>query len=199
MGALELENAAAIGWAANDAGQRFGLGHSGAGFYMFRTTSDPGTTGTEATYDFVVTDLGFVGIGTTAPLVRLHVVGGIFATGAISGNSDRNAKTDIEPVDSGALLKRLTELPIHQWRFRSESADVKHVGPMAQDFYEAFGLGGVPTAIATVDADGIALAAIQGLNRKLTEELERRDTEIADLRQQLSEVKSLLREIVDRH
>jgi len=43
---------------------------------MFRTASDPGTTGTEATYDFVVTDLGSVGIGTTAPLVRLHVVDG---------------------------------------------------------------------------------------------------------------------------
>ncbi|HKX61073.1 MAG TPA: hypothetical protein VJS65_04505, partial [Verrucomicrobiae bacterium] len=70
--------------------------------------------------------------------------------------------------------------------------------PMAQDFYETFGLGGNPTAIATIDADGVALAAIQGLNRKLTDELQHRDTEIAELRQQLSEVKSLLREIVDR-
>ena len=47
---------------------------------------------------------------------------------------------------------------------------MKHIGPMAQDFHAAFGLGQNPSAIATVDADGVALAAIQGLNRKLEKE-----------------------------
>jgi len=65
-GSLELDNASAIGWQANAAGQRFGLGHTGGGLYFFRTNSDPGTTGTPANYDLVINDAGNVGIGTTA-------------------------------------------------------------------------------------------------------------------------------------
>jgi hypothetical protein len=195
-GAVELDDAAAIGWRANAAGQRFGIGHSGGGFYFFRTASDPGTVGSAANYDLFINDSGNVGVGTLAPLQRLHVLGNILASGTITPNSDRNAKTDIRPVDPAVVLERVTQLPIQQWRFRSEGSDVKHVGPMAQDFYAAFGLGEMPTAIATVDADGVALAAIQGLNTKLTEELKRRDAEIAELRQQLSEIKSTLRQVV---
>jgi hypothetical protein len=87
------------------------------------------------------------------------------------------------------VLERVVELPIQQWRFKTEAEAVRHVGPMAQDFYAAFGLGEIPTAIATVDADGVALAAIQGLNRKVEElktELSRRAAENAALQQRLS-------------
>ncbi len=38
-----------------------------------------------------------------------------------------------------------------------------HLGPMAQDFYDSFGLGSDNKGIATVDADGVALAAFRGL------------------------------------
>src|SRR5207253_10920040 len=89
------------------------------------------------------------------------------ATATITPNPDRNAKTEFEPVDTAAVLKRVAALPIQQWRFKTEQPGVKHVGPMAQDFHAAFGLGALPTAIATVDADGVALAAIQGLNQKV--------------------------------
>ncbi len=41
------------------------------------------------------------------------------------------------------------------------------MGPMAQDFRAAFGLGVNDTSIVTVDADGVALAAIQGLNERV--------------------------------
>jgi hypothetical protein len=42
---------------------------------------------------------------------------------------------------------------------------------MAQDFHAAFGLNGSDdTHISLVDAQGVALAAIQGLNRKLETE-----------------------------
>jgi len=86
-------------------------------------------------------------------------------------------------------------LPIQQWRFKTEQPGVKHVGPMAQDFHAAFGLGALPTAIATVDADGVALAAIQGLNQKLEEqkaELKQKQTEITELKWELGELKQLV-------
>jgi hypothetical protein len=135
---------------------------------------------------------GNVGIGTTVPLQRLHVIGNILASGTITQNSDRNAKTDFGPVDPMAVLEKVAALPISSWRFKAEPKDVRHVGPMAQDFQSAFGLGEQKTAIATVDADGVALAAIQGLNQKLTEELKQKTTEIAELKQRLEALENLM-------
>ena len=124
-----------------------------------------------------------LGIGTTTPSQRLHVQGNIFASGNITQSSDRRAKTDLEPVDPKEVLERVVDLPIERWRFKTEDEGVKHVGPMAQDFHEAFGLGESDTAIATVDADGVALAAIQGLNLRLNE----KDAEIKGLRREKDE------------
>jgi dTDP-4-amino-4,6-dideoxygalactose transaminase len=44
------------------------------------------------------------------------------------------------------------------------------MGVMAQDFYAAFGIGEDERHITTIDADGVAFAAIQGLNEKLETE-----------------------------
>ena len=134
---------------------------------------------------------GSVGIGTNNPQAALHVVGNILATGTITPNSDRNAKTDFAQVDPASVLDCVAKLPIQQWRFKAEPEGVKHVGPMAQDFRAAFGLGEIPTAIATVDADGVALAAIQGLNRKLDE----RDAEIQALKRQNESLEQRLKSL----
>jgi hypothetical protein len=74
LGAIALDNASAIAWQTNSAGQRFGMGHTNGSFCIFRTASNPGTTGSPATYDMVVTDVGNVGIGTTGPGAKLQVV-----------------------------------------------------------------------------------------------------------------------------
>ena len=125
---------------------------------------------------------GNVGIGTNNPTQKLVVAGNIYATGTITPNSDRSLKTDFAPVDAAAVLDKVAALPIQQWRFQAEDTAVKHVGPMAQDFRAAFGLGAISTAIATVDADGVALAAIQGLNQKLEAKNATLEKEVADLK-----------------
>jgi trimeric autotransporter adhesin len=131
---------------------------------------------------------GNVGLGTLSPSQKLHVIGNILASGSITPNSDVNAKTDFAPVNVAEILERVATLSLHQWRFKDEPDGVKHIGPMAQDFRAAFGLGEIPTAIATVDADGVALAAIQGLNQKL----EQKSAEITELKQSISELKELV-------
>jgi hypothetical protein len=135
---------------------------------------------------------GNLGVGTNNPSEKLHIVGNILATGTITPNSDRNAKTDIKPVDPTAILERVSKMPIQQWRFKTETDDVKHIGPMAQDFRSAFGLGAHATAIATVDADGVALAAIQGLNQKLEQQIKEKDGKILSLESRLAKLEALL-------
>lgn len=86
--------------------------------------------------------------------------------GAWSTLSDRNMKANLADVDSSSILERVAAMPIQRWNYTSQDASVKHIGPMAQDFAAAFGVGENNTTISTVDADGVALAAIQGLYQK---------------------------------
>ncbi len=86
--------------------------------------------------------------------------------GVWTNASDRNAKEHFEAVDPQAVLEGVAQLPITTWNYKTEDDAVRHMGPMAQDFYAAFGLGADDEHIATVDADGVALAAIQGLYRQ---------------------------------
>jgi hypothetical protein len=95
--------------------------------------------------------------------------------------SDRNAKENFRPVDRLALLQRLRSIPIPQWHGKGEPLEIKHMGPMAQDFYAAFGLGRDNTTIGTTDAQGIAFAAIQGLY----DLVEENETKLSGLRSTL--------------
>jgi hypothetical protein len=99
--------------------------------------------------------------------------------------SDRNAKKNIAPVDGAAVLETLGRLPISTWTYRSEPDGVRHLGPMAQDFRARFGLGDDDKTYYAVDAQGVALAAIQELDRVVREQqrriekLERENRELA--------------------
>jgi hypothetical protein len=66
------------------------------------------------------------------------------------------------------VLAKVAELPVSRWRYKDDS-EVEHIGPMAQDFHAAFGVGASPKKIATMDTSGVALAAIQGLNELMKE------------------------------
>ncbi len=93
---------------------------------------------------------------------RIDVNGNVTTTGTVNGVSDRNAKRDIVEVDPQTVLDKLAELPISTWRYKQ--ANELHMGPMAQDFSAAFGLGPDDKHIALTDMSGVALAAIKALN-----------------------------------
>ena len=86
--------------------------------------------------------------------------------GSWSSLSDRAAKEGFRAVDEQALLRRLARVPIERWSYKAQGSSIVHMGPSAQDFRRAFGLGEDNRHITTVDADGVALAAIQGLYRQ---------------------------------
>lgn len=75
----------------------------------------------------------------------------------------------VGPVNGFEVLAKLGALPVATWRYQWESAGVRHLGPMAQDWHAAFGLGKGDTTIPVVDAHGVLMVAIQALHRQLGE------------------------------
>ena len=109
---------------------------------------------------------------------------------SVTETSSREAKNGFESVDGLSVLERVAALPISEWSYKADNPSVRHLGPMAEDFHAAFGLGKTDKGITSVDTTGVALAAIQGLNQKLMEknaQLEQRLLELEEMVQALAE------------
>ncbi len=116
-------------------------------------------------------------------------------SGSWSSRSDRKVKEHFAAVDGVAVLEQVAALPITTWNYRSQPEAIRHIGPVAQDFYATFGLGESATQISAVDADGVTLAAIQGLHSLLTAQVEQREQLLArnaELKQRLAELEAQL-------
>ncbi len=91
--------------------------------------------------------------------------GGFLSTGGTwTDASDAALKENFAAADPRAILARLAALPVQSWNYRAEGPGVKRLGPTAQDFYAAFGLGSDDKHISGVDAHGVAFAALQALD-----------------------------------
>lgn len=88
------------------------------------------------------------------------------ATAAEAITSDRAQKQDFAPVDGDEVLKKLADLRVESWSYRNDPA-VRHIGPMAQDFRATFNVGKDDKSIAQVDANGVTIAALQALHRRV--------------------------------
>jgi len=89
--------------------------------------------------------------------------------GAWSMLSDRKMKQGFRALDADEILRRIAAMDIQEWSYITQDESIRHVGPVAQDFYAAFGLGTSDERISTVDIDGISLVAIQALARRTAE------------------------------
>jgi len=127
--------------------------------------------------------------------------GNVTIDGALTENSDRNAKANIRGLDDQAILDKVRELDIARWQYK-DTLDADHIGPMAQDFHAAFGLGNTDTGISTLDTSGVALVAIQALASR-NEKLEQQNQELKIRNEQLEQQDQLLiaghRELLSAH
>jgi hypothetical protein len=122
--------------------------------------------------------------------------------GIWTNTSDVNRKHLFRSLSGEDVLTRLRSLPIQTWSYRVEDSSVRHLGPTAQDFRAAFGLGSDDKVIGTVDADGVALAGVQALDRRTTQqqadltaaraEIEKLRAENRDLAARLARIEALL-------
>jgi hypothetical protein len=124
-------------------------------------------------------------------------VNGTTRTTVLQITSDRRAKQGFEPVDRRDVLGKLATLPLTTWAY-TNAPSIRHIGPVAQDFAAAFGVGSDDQHITTVDADGVALAAIQGLNEKLEEQVRAKDAKIESLENRLAELERLVTTLAGR-
>ncbi len=111
--------------------------------------------------------------------------------------SDVNSKHLFRDLDGEEVLGKLAGMPIREWSYKAQDAAIRHVGPTAQDFHAAFGLGEDPLRIGTLDADGVALAAIQALEARTRAQDDRLTRELGEERDRLSAENRRLRAEID--
>ncbi len=136
-------------------------------------------------------DINQPGTGGTT-LMRLNETG-LRVNGTFVSSSDRAKKENFTEVNPRQILDKVIDLPVSGWNYKSDPGS-RHMGPMAQDFRAAFELGDDDKHIAMVDADGVALAAIQGLNQKLEEKVRSQESRIEQLESEMAELRRLIRD-----
>jgi hypothetical protein len=166
------------------AGHRAKASHNGA--FVWGDSTDADVT-SPAVDSFIVRASGGVTMYTSSNLsngATLPAGGGGWST-----FSDRNAKENFAAADGQEVLALLAEVPIFTWNYKTQDPSIRHMGPIAQDFHAAFGLGEDSRRISTIDADGVALAAIQGLyaqNQELAAENAALQQQVDDLEARLA-------------
>jgi hypothetical protein len=150
-----------------------------------RLRMDNGTSGwllTSKPTDFT---MGVSG-GTTA--FDLTSAGNLTIAGTLTQGSSRDIKENISLTDAGALLSKVASLPLYTWNYKQTPASQRHVGPIAEEFYDVFRLGPDNKHVAPSDVAGVALGAVQALNGLVAE----KDAEIQALKARLLKLEGLL-------
>ena len=126
--------------------------------------------------------------GGGASNFSLDPSGNLTIAGALTQNSSRTVKTDFETTDGAQILSQIADMPMSVWTYQNDHTASRHIGPMAEDFYSAFGLGTDGKHISPSDQAGVALAAIQGLNTVIIE----KDREIDDLNARVDALEEMI-------
>ena len=129
-------------------------------------------------------------LSPTSPPLGVFLAPGTTAWTALS---DSNAKSDVTAVDHREVLRKVAALPVTEWHYKHDPKR-RYIGPMAQDFRAAFGLGLDDKTISTLDTDGVTLSAIKGLIEELRERKERS----AEQARRLAKLEGELRELTDK-
>jgi hypothetical protein len=153
------------------AGSRASIHSSHPGTFLY-ADSTGNHFDSKAANEFAVRATGGVRFVTGIDLLGIPNAGVRLGSGSSSWSSlgTRNIKANFSFVEGKQVLQKLFNVPISTWSYNDQTPSIQHMGPLAEDFYAAFGLGEDEKYINTVDVDGVALAAIQGLYQMVREQ-----------------------------
>jgi hypothetical protein len=171
------------------------------GTVTFRFTDTQGTNsdtsddwnwiaGLKTNNQFIITQLGTIG----TPLWKMDSSGNVTAT-SFNPSSSRTLKEGFSPIEPEEVLDKVVSMPISQWSYKNDVTASRHLGPVAEDFRAAFGLGADNRHINVTDLGGVALAAIQGLNQ----ELQKKDQKIDELSKELETLKQTVDQLAKQN
>ncbi len=122
-------------------------------------------------------------------IFTLADTGALTIGGALTQNSDKTRKMAIEAVEPSEILEKVAALDVSSWTYIHDAeTGIRHIGPMAQDFYALFGTGADGKGISSLDTSGVALASIKALRNEtmaLNERIEAQKAEIEWLKSAL--------------
>ena len=102
-------------------------------------------------------------------------------SGVFNCTSSRTTKENFLLVNGNDVLSKLRGIDVSTWNYIAEGRQVRHMGPMAEDFFKGFGLGTGNTSIGVQDLAGVSLSAIK--------ELDKRTVEVDQLREQVNQLR----------
>ena len=114
--------------------------------------------------------------------------------------SDKNQKDNFQPFDEKKILRQLKKMPVTAWNYKFDP-NRQYIGPTAQDFKAAFGLGNDDKSINSLDETGITLAAVKGVGMEVDElrlELKKKDATISDQNLKIESLEKRLNEVAER-
>jgi trimeric autotransporter adhesin len=114
---------------------------------------------------------------------------------AFTASSDKTQKENFQPVDGEEVLGKIRGLEVSSWNFIGhDPKKFRHYGPMAQDFYAAFGHDGVgeigsETTINSGDMSGVLMIAVQALEKR-TAALKQKEAQLATLESKIEKLEA---------
>jgi hypothetical protein len=162
------------------------INNNGGAILILKDTSQTprwsfGTTGTT----FVIDNQAHTGLE-----MSLDQNGNATFLGTVTPGSSRTIKEGFNAIEPLEVLRKVAALPITTWSYKQDPG-VRHIGPMAEDFFSAFAVGADAKGISVTDSAGVTLAAIQGLSQKMQE----KDAALAELRQENAELNRRLADL----
>jgi hypothetical protein len=171
--------------------------HGGVSFIFEDTTVPERWSFASFVHSFIINNQANGGIEYNfGPNGNLVIAGSLTANGVVYPSS-RALKEDFQAVDGRNILARLAAMPVSEWRYRSDPAS-RHIGPMAEDFRSAFGLGTEEAGLNVGDVAGVTIAAVQGLWTELQAQkaaAEAQAKNLAELQRALEEQRLLIEEL----
>jgi endosialidase-like protein len=156
---------------------------NGSGAVIFKMRNSAVAT---AWQFFASNSFQFDNTNNTGVEMNLDPSGNMTILGTLTQGSSREIKEGFGAVTPAEILQKVVDMPITTWVYKNQS--VRHIGPMAEDFYGAFQVGQSPKGISPTDTAGVAFAAIQGLN----DVVQQKEKEISELKARLDKLEAMI-------